>query len=27
MVRLGGERVIDPNDFLKRENRPGFELK
>ena len=25
-VRLGGERVIDPNDFLKRQNRPGFEL-
>ena len=27
MVRLGGERVVDPNDFLKRENRAGFELK
>ena len=27
MVRLGGERVIDPNQFLTRENRPGFELK
>ena len=26
MVRLGGERVVDPNDFLKRENRPGFQL-
>jgi predicted dehydrogenase len=27
MVRLGGERVVDPNDFLKRENRAGFELR
>jgi predicted dehydrogenase len=26
-VRLGGERVIDPNDFLKRDNRAGFELR
>ena len=26
MVRLGGERTVDPNDFLKRENRPGFSL-
>jgi hypothetical protein len=25
-IRMGGERVIDPNDFLRRENRAGFEL-
>jgi hypothetical protein len=26
-IRLGGEKVIDPNDFLKRQNRAGFELR
>jgi hypothetical protein len=26
-IGLGGEKVIDPNDFLKRQNRSGFELR
>ncbi len=25
-VRLSGDRVVNPNDFLQRENRPGFTL-
>jgi predicted dehydrogenase len=26
-IRLGGEKVVDPNEFLKRQNRAGFELR